>query len=295
MTRDIHAEITETIISKLETGALPWRKDWQDAGNGTPSMPRRANGEFYKGINVLLLWMTALEKGFSADQWMTFKQAKTAGGAVRKGERGTKIVFYKTLELEDENGEERKVPMARFYTVFNVQQIDGLPEDLRPDLFDSADDIDTGTRCDADLDAFFSATGAQILIDGSQPRYNTVTDCIHMPSAKQFESAAGYYGTLAHELTHWTGAKRRLDRFTNTVGKADYAFEELVAELGACFLTAAIGGAPDYDNSAAYIGSWLRALRDDKKFIFKAAAAAQRAVDFIQDAAAKGQGGKIAA
>lgn len=281
MARDTHQFITDAIVAKLENGVLPWRKDWT-SNDQSFSMPRRANGEFYKGINVLLLWIATMEKGFTADQWMTFKQAKAAGGHVRKGEKGTQIVFFKTLDVEDKNGESRVVPMARTYTVFNVQQIADLPCELTPDLF--GDDIDTGARSDEALEKFFSATGAKICIDGTSPCYRPASDSIHMPSVEKFETATAYYGTLAHEFVHWTGHKSRLDRLDMT-NKKGYAFEELVAELGACFLTAIVGGETDLDNSAAYIGSWLRALQNDKRYIFQAAAQAQKAVDFILEAA----------
>lgn len=279
MARDIHQDITDSIVAKLEEGALPWRKDWHGA---TLDMPRRANGEYYKGINVLLLWISAMTRGYTADQWMTFKQAKELGGAVRKGEKGTGIVFYKTLELEDDNGDKRKVPMARQYTVFNVQQIDGLPASYAAPV----DQVDTGARPVADIQAFFDAIPVNLVEDGTQPRYVPARDVVYMPPVHAFETAQGYYGTLAHELVHWTGHNSRLDRLGDADNRKEYAFEELVAELGACFTCAAVGGAPDLDNSAAYIGSWLRALKDDKKFIFKAAAAAQRAADYLMDAAA---------
>jgi antirestriction protein ArdC len=138
----------------------------------------------------------------------------------------------------------------------------------------------------ATADAFFAASGAQIINSGRNPCYIPALDQIHMPKLAAFETAAGYYATLAHELVHWTGHKSRLDRFTDTA-KTSYAFEELVAELGACFLLPGMGIAPDTANSAAYVQSWLRALRNDKKFIFQAASAAQKAVDFLGQCAAQ--------
>jgi antirestriction protein ArdC len=282
MTRpDIHQQITDQIIAHLETGTLPWHKDWS-GDKPAFTLPRRANGQYYQGINVLLLWMAAQARGFTADQWMTFKQAKAVGANVRKGERGTQIVYYSTVERENAEGQEVKIPFLKSYTVFNVQQIEGLPCDLTPDLF--GDDLDQGAQGDAALDAFFAATGARIVNDGTQPRYNPNTDTVHMPRVGQFETVAGYYGTLAHELIHWTGHKSRLDRF-NGAARSDYAFEELIAELGACFLCARVGADVNTANSAAYIGSWLRALRDDKRFIFKAASAAQKACDLIAELA----------
>lgn len=278
---DIHQQITDQIITHLETGVTPWHKDW----TGTKpafTLPRRANGEYYKGINVLLLWIAAETKGYSADQWMTFKQAKAVGANVRKGEKGTQIVYYSTFERENEFGQEEKIPFLKSYTVFNVQQIDGLRCEITPDMFPA--DPDTGAQADAALEAFFAATGARILNDGTNPCYRPASDTIHMPRIGQFDTAAGYYGTLAHELIHWTGHKSRLDRF-GAGGRSEYAFEELIAELGACFLCARVGADVNTENSAAYIGSWLKALRDDKKFIFKAASAAQKACDLVADLA----------
>lgn len=280
--RDIHQEITDQIIAHLEEGALPWRKDWSGTAP-TFTLPRRATGEYYQGINVLLLWIAAAKRGFTADQWMTFKQAKAAGANVRKGEKGTQIVFYSTVQRENDQGEAVNIPFLKSYTVFNVQQIDGLRCDITPDLFDGADDLPHDPR--ADLETFFAGTGARILNDGTQPRYNLATDCIHMPRLGQFETVQGYYGTLAHELIHWTGAKTRLDRF-GANSRKDYAFEELVAELGACFLCARLNLTPNTENSAAYIGSWLQALQNDKRFIFQAASAAQKACDYINTPAA---------
>lgn len=288
---DIHQEITNQIITCLEGGNLPWHKDWT-ADRPTFTLPRRANGEFYQGINVLLLWMAAHDRGYTADQWMTFKQAKAIGGNVRKGERGTRIVFYSTFERENELGQEEKIPFLKSYTVFNVQQIENLPCDLTPDMF--APDDETGPDPIAELEAFFAATGATILNDGTNPCYRPGTDTIHMPRVAQFETAQSYYGTLAHELIHWTGATSRLDRLRKA-GRSEYAFEELIAELGSCFLTARIGGEYNAENSAAYVGSWLKALQNDKKFIFRAASAAQKATDFALDCAAMGNSTAIAA
>ena len=285
MKRDVYQEITDAIVSQLEAGTLPWRKEWN---GGTAGLPLRANGKPYQGINVLVLWITASARGYTADRWMTFKQAKAAGGCVRKGERGTRVVYFDTFVKKDDDGVDHKIPFAKAYTVFNVQQIDGLPADLQPDLF--GDDFDSGARPVEEMERFYSAIPAHVVVDGSQPRYIPSVDRIHMPKLQQFETAGAYYGTLAHELVHWTGAKKRLDRLeTCNKRRGEYAFEELVAELGACFVTARAGGTPDYDNSAAYIASWLKALRDDKKAIFQAASAAQKAADYLVEAAEVGQ------
>jgi len=270
MTRDLQREITDEIISAMENGCAPWSPDWK--GSTRLDLPTRANGELYRGINVLVLWASAAKKGYGANRWMTYKQAAELGGQVRRGERGTTVVKYGTFKRENAEGDTETGRYLRRYAVFNVQQIDCLPEGL---AHDPAAQIDTGARSIPELEQFYNSIGATIRIDGSQPRYVPSQDAIYMPLVQQFETAHGFYGTLAHELTHWTGHKRRLDRL-NTTNKEGYAFEELVAELGACFLTTQAGGVRNTESSAAYIQSWLQALRNDKKYIFRAAAKAQR-------------------
>lgn len=276
MTRDIHQQITDQIVTAIEAGAAPWRQDWT-ATKGGSIMPTRSTGEAYNGINVLVLWCEREAKGFTGNQWMTFKQALALGGCVRKGEKGSQVVYASTFEKEREDGEKDRIPFMKAYTVFNVDQIDDLPASYYPV---NGDQIDTGARAVEELEAFFAATGATIKNSGRNPCYMPQADEIHMPVVSQFETAAAYYGTLAHELIHWTGATPRLDRdmkYNTTEGRA---FEELIAEIGACFLCAHIGATPDRDNSAAYVASWLKALKSDKRFIFRAASQAQRAADY---------------
>ncbi|MEO0380920.1 MAG: zincin-like metallopeptidase domain-containing protein [Pseudomonadota bacterium] len=276
--RDIHQEITDKIIKELEAGTPPWKRGWTKKTGGLSGLPLRVTGQPYAGINVLLLWGAAADAGYSAPHWMTFKQAKELGGCVRKGERGTGIVFFSTFIREDDNGEDQKIGFLKNYTVFNVEQIDGLPEKW---TWTGTDEIDEGTRPVEDVQAFFDNTGAAIGHGGNRAFYSKRSDSITMPPIKAFHSAQDYYGTLAHELIHWTGADHRLERLKNTAEKdQDYAFEELVAELGACFLCAHIGCETNLPNSASYIGGWLKRLRDDKRFIFRAATAAQKATEY---------------
>jgi antirestriction protein ArdC len=281
MKYDVAQMVTDKIIAAMERGTAPWSPEWQGV-NAKLHMPRRANGEYYRGINVLMLWITAHECAYSADQWMTYKQAKDLGGQVRKGEKGAPVIKYGTFEKERDNGEKDSIPFLKSYSVFNVQQIDGLPAEYYPA---DALQIDTGARSIPALEAFYGSRPARVLNDGTQPRYVPSTDAIHMPHVQQFETAESYYGTLAHEMIHWTGHKSRLDRFAKFSRREDYAFEELIAELGACFVTARVGGDRGTDRSAAYIGAWLEALRNDKKYIFKAAARAAEATDYLIDAA----------
>lgn len=272
---DHYQAVTDRVIAALESGTAPWQKDWH--GSGGMAAPLRHNGEAYRGINVLLLWIAAMEKGYSAPTWMTFKQAKALGACVRKGEKGTPVVYFNVFEKEDSaTGETKKIPFLKGYTVFNVEQIDGLPESFYPESMS----IDTGARAIDEMENFFAATGANIVTRGNQPCYRPASDTIEMPRIEQFNSPHAYYGTLAHETIHWTGHASRLDRL-NSSAKEDYAFEELIAELGSLFVCTQIGAIPNFDNSAAYLNSWLAALRNDKRFIFKAATAAQNATDYI--------------
>ncbi|HAZ7997347.1 TPA: DUF1738 domain-containing protein [Escherichia coli] len=285
---DLYQHVTDRIIASIEAGTPAWRKPWTGEA-ATMQMPLRSNGEAYRGINVVMLWLTAAEKGYRSAYWFTYRQAKKLGGQVRKGEKGSTVVKFGTVEREDEQtGEEKKIPYLKGYTVFNADQIDGLPEQYHAAPAEAARDL--GTAADPELDAFFAATGADIRTS-SEPRayYNPTGDYIHMPPIATFHSAAGYYATLAHEATHWTGHKSRLDRFSRFSDRKSYAFEELIAEIGNCMLCASLGLIPDFDQSAAYVQSWLRALKDDKRLIFKAATEAQKAADLLQENAANFQ------
>jgi len=257
---DVYSHVTNQIIAQVEAGTPPWRKPWT-GGGASVSLPERFNGEAYRGINILILWATAMAKDYSSARWMTFNQARQLGGQIRKGEKSATVVKYGTVEREDENGEERQISYAKAYRVFNADQIVGLPAEfyIWPDP-----PCDLGTVSDPALEAFFAATGAQI-DSTEEPRayYNIKTDCIHMPPIATFHRVAGYYGTLAHEVTHWTGAAKRLDRLGRFNDRKAYAFEELVAEIGNCMLCAQIGVEPEFDQSAAYVEGWLEAMKED--------------------------------
>ena len=279
-----HQHITDQIIAAIEAGCPPWRKPWTGGARGA-ALPLRHNGEPYRGINILVLWSVASAKGYVSARWLTFKQAKDLGGAVRKGEKSTTVVKFGTIEREDEDGNLRSVPFTRAYRVFNADQIDALPADyyIAPEP-----PRDLGTEPDAALDAFFAATGARIdTTDEPRAFYDIRRDRIHMPPIATFHDAGGYYGTLAHEMTHWTGAASRLDRFERFADRKAYAFEELVAEIGNCLLCASLGLTPDCQQSGAYIAGWLAAMKEDNRAIFRAAAEAQKAADFLL---AAGQG-----
>lgn len=279
---DVYQEITNQIIDAMESGTPPWRKPWTGDSAGFV-LPKRANGEMYKGINVLVLWMMAEKRGYTSENWFTYRQAKEAGGLVRKGEKSATVIYYNTVIAEDDQGEEKTIPFAKAYRVFNADQIDGLAEEFyqKP-----AEPRDLGTTADPELDAFFASIGSNIVTsEKPEAYYAPADDFIHMPPIETFYSANEYYGVLSHEHIHWTGSQKRLERIEKYQKKADYAFEELIAEIGSCMLCAQIGVTPQFDQSAAYIECWLTALKDDKRFIFKAASAAQKATDYLLEAA----------
>ncbi|MES2033710.1 MAG: zincin-like metallopeptidase domain-containing protein [Pseudomonadota bacterium] len=281
---DLYATVTAQIIADLERGVRPWTRPWEAAHAAGPvSRPLRHTLEPYSGINVLLLWSRSMVSGFEAPIWMTFRQALSLGGHVRKGEHGETVVYANriTRTEDDPNGEdvERSIPFLKAYTVFNIAQIDGLPERFAGPV---KEPLPAQHRIAA-ADAFFAATGAGIRHGGDSAFYSPAVDQVTMPPFERFSDPEAYYATLAHECTHWTGHRSRLDRDqTGRFGSPDYAREELVAELGAAFLCADMGLAltPRADH-AAYIDHWLKALSDDRRLIFAAAAQAQRACDLL--------------
>lgn len=289
--RDIHQEVTDRIIEIMETGTKPWVHPWLKAGQGA-AFPLRHNGEKYRGMNVLLLWATAMEKGYRSPFWMTFKQALEYGACVRKGERGTMVIKYGTV-LKDEDGatvkvgqgddEARRIGYLRSYTVFNAQQIDGLAPSFYPPENDDASEPVAAPILD--LETYFGGVGAKIETTETNPCYVPALDVIRMPPIGQFTSSIEYYSTLSHELVHWCSVPRRLDIESKMKGRAAYSFNELTAELASVFIMGNLGIVPDIENSAAYLKSWLAGLRDDKKFIFEAASLAQRAADYIDERA----------
>lgn len=282
---DIYARITNQIVAALETGVKPWTQPWNAAHAAGPvSRPLRHNGQPYSGINVLTLWCSAMERRYTAPIWMTFKQAIELGGFVRKGEKGSPVVYANTIirteEGEGGEDEERAIPFLKAYTVFNVEQIEGLPAHCHAP---ANADPNPDARILA-ADSFFAATGADIRHGGGSAFYVPSADFIQMPAFEAFRDAHGYYATLAHECTHWTRHASRLDREfgRERFGDAGYAREELVAELGAAFLCADLGlRLEDREDHAAYIASWVKVLKDDRRAIFSAAAHAQRAAEFL--------------
>lgn len=240
--QDVYTRITAQIVADLEKGVRPWVKPWNaEHAAGRITRPLRHNGQPYSGINILSLWMSATVQNFAAPIWMTFRQALELDAHVRKGEKGWLVVYANSItrtEHDDKTGEdvEREIPYMKGYTVFNVEQIDGLPEIYHAKAESTLDPV---ARIDH-AEKFLHATGAKIAHGGTRAYFSLSTDAVQMPPFESFRDADSYYATLAHELTHWTSSKNRLDRDFggHCFGSNAYAQEELVAELGAAFLCA---------------------------------------------------------
>lgn len=290
---DVYARITDRIVADLERGVRPWVRPWNAANAaGRITRPLRYNGMPYQGINVVLLWSEAVSRGFASSTWMTFKQSLELGGHIRKGETGTMVVYAnKIIKTEtDDKGDdvERTVPFLRAYTVFCVDQIDGLPDQYYTSVAPST----PPERRLAHADAFFANTGATIRHGGDKAYYAPSLDLIQMPPFESFRDAESYTATLAHECVHWTAPAHRVNRDLSRYAKdrSERAREELIAELGACFLSADLGVVPELEpraDHASYLASWLEVLSNDKRFIFSAAAHAQRAVTYLHDLQSK--------
>jgi antirestriction protein ArdC len=244
----------------------------------------RAGGIPYRGVNVLMLWAAAMEKGYNCPLWLTYKQAAELGGQVRKGEKGSLVVYANTFTKTgtDEQGAETEteIPFMKGYTVFNAEQIDGLPAHFYATVPPLNNEI---MRLEA-AERFFANTKATLQHGGNRAFYSPDRDIVQMPELQTFRDAESFYGTLAHETIHWTRHPSRLDRDLGRkrFGDAGYAIEELVAEIGAAFLCADLGITPETrDDHAAYIASWLKVLKNDKRAIFTAASHAQKAADYL--------------
>ena len=289
MSQKIYDLITDRIITLLEKGVIPWRKPW-DAASGAPR--NLVSGKAYRGINAMLL----CSLGFNSPWFVTFNQAKALGGAVKKGAHGFPVVFWKFLEAstapeddEEQAGGRDRVPLLRYYTVFNLEQTEGITAGkipaAEPRHFDP---IEACERIVAEMPQrpeIRHTTEARAY-------YRPSTDTVTMPLRESFHSAAEYFSTLAHELVHSTGAPSRLARKSledwAPFGTADYSREELVAEMGAGFLCAHAGiASATLENSAAYIQNWLQVLKDDRRAVIVAAGQAQKAADFILNQSAE--------
>lgn len=285
--RDIYQEITNRVIESIEQGVLPWVCEWNAEGGDFCLPVNFSTGEHYKGINIMLLWMAKHMGGFSSSHWMTYNQAKAKGGQVRRGEKGTGIIFYKTLTKEtdrfnSESGENEKdfIPMLRSFTVFNLDQINGVEAPEKVELTGGFNPLEEAEK-------ILIASGVKFNEGGVNAFYRYSTDEITMPDRERFTNASDYYATAFHELGHATEHKKRCDalRYESKLKRADYAFFEVRAELTACFTMAGLGlVGKNIDSHSSYIKGWLEVLKSDKKAIFKASAQAQKAHEWIEQA-----------
>jgi len=286
--RDVYSEVTDRIVAELEKGVMPWSKPWQGRGM---SRPLRVTGEPYRGINVLVLWMAAERAGYSNPVWMTYRQAAALGAHVRKGEKGTMVVFWqpkpKTAKAEAGNETDGETQaqtrlITRSFFVFNCDQIDDLPEKFQ--LAPPVERPDHQRIPEAD--AFIANTGMDLRFGGDMAFYRPSQDYVQMPDFDTFDTVADYYCTLNHEAIHWTKDAKRLDRDLGRSrwGDEGYAMEELVAELGSAYLAADLSfSVKPRAGHASYIANWLNVLKDDKKAIFTAASLAEKAVKFLHE------------
>ena len=280
--RDYRQEVTDDIIRLLEEGTAPWQKPWA-AGEAGRMPYNPSTNKPYRGGNVLALMVAGMRKGYADPRWMTYKQAADKGWQVRKGEKAAQVEFWEVKPERDENGEDddrqRARMVHRVYSVFNAQQIDGIPPVVITPR-ESWQVCEAGER-------ILAGSGAEIRYGGDRAYYRRDTDHIQLPPRECFADAPGFYGTATHELIHWTGSDKRLNRETLTKSRGynpqdeHYAREELIAEIGSMMLAAETGIPHDPGQHAAYVDSWLRSLRKDKNEIFRAASAASKAADYV--------------
>ncbi len=281
----MYARVTERILLSLENGVVPWRRPWQlstDSAGNRLWQPRNAITErVYRGVNILLLGLTE----YADPRWLTFQQAKAAGGTVRKGEKGTEIIFWKVLDQQDDKGRISQMPLLRTFHVFNITQIDGL---TLPSLTPAASEPtkqEPNTAAEMLIANFLDKP--QVVHGGDRACYTPCFDLVSMPFPAQFENSEAFYGTLFHEFVHATGHASRLDRagISGSAGEPRtverYGREELIAEMGAAFLCAEAGIDARLPQSAAYLQNWMTAIKADPKAVIVAAGAAQKAADFI--------------
>jgi antirestriction protein ArdC len=278
MERPIDA-LLETFIAMLEAGTPPWRQPWSDGAAG--SLPLRADGAPFSGSNCWILASTAAMCGRSSPHWFTFKQALEIGAPVRKGEKGQHVVLFKTRSIDEEIGdgesESRTLRYLRAYTVFNGDQLEGLP-----DRFRGAPPLDETLREEM-RDEVIDAIPAEVIYGGSKAYYSPADDRIRMPPPEVFETPADARATLLHEIGHWSGHASRLDReFGKRFGDDAYAFEEIVVEMAAALLALHLQSPPaPLETHASYLGSWVKILKQRPGALIEASGHAQRAVDFL--------------
>ena len=290
MKKDIYKEVTDNIIEALEQVDI---QDYKEPFAQLTSQMRPINpmtSSKYNGINILILWIIQMKHGYLSNEWGTFKQWKEKGANVKKGEKSTTIIFYKRVEKKDndnkDDDESKYYNLLKSYNVFNADQVEGYEPTtgLENGNFGKVGVIE-------EIEKFVSDSGAKVVPNQDTAYFNFSEDSIGMPNKDVFYETSqtateNYYAVLLHELTHWTGGNKRLDReqvgFKSGNNCDKYAFEELIAELGSAFLCSQFGiKQHGYEDHAIYLKSWLKALKSDKKYIFKAAAQAQKAVDYL--------------
>jgi antirestriction protein ArdC len=299
---NLYSEITDKIIAELEAGRVPWVQPWGTAAANAPlGLPKNASTDRqYSGINVLLLWGAVIERGFSGQSWLTFRQALSLGGNVRKGERGTTVVYADRFVPEDEKRRAREtgedaqaIPFLKRFTVFNTDQCENLPEDVAT----AAPPVPTGL-IEPRVEALIAATGIDFRIGGNRAFYVPAYDYVQVPPPQAYFEPINWHRTALHEMGHATGHTSRLGRdFSGSFGTKKYAFEELIAEINAAFCCASLGITPTVRH-ADYIASWLDVLREDDRAIVRAASQAGKAADwllaFAPDAAATSRDRRVA-
>lgn len=283
--RSLYEEITGQIIAELEAGRVPWVQPWGRIEDG-PSlgMPlNAATGRRYSGINILILWGAVFARGYASQAWLTFRQAQALGGSVRRGERGVTVVYADRFTPQEERrrasevgDEARSIAFLKRFTVFSVEQCDGLPDDL----ITPAPTAEVSSTL-PEVEAVIRRSCADMRLGGDRAFYAPTLDYIQVPRPEAFFDPVNWHRTALHELGHWSGASHRLARdLTGQFGSAQYAREELVAEMSAAFTCASLGVTPTVRH-ADYIGDWLQVLRDDDRAIVRAASAASKAADYL--------------
>ena len=270
----IYETVTNQIIAELEAGAIPWTKPWKSSGKSIGIMPTNAvTGRSYSGINIPILWHSASSCGYDRHAWLTYRQAQEKGAQVRKGEKATMVVFTKRI-VRGEDDERATHSMLKSFFVFNVAQIDGLPQEPvveRPEI-----------ERHQGVEAFIKATKADIRHGGDRACYVPSLDFINLPEIWQFKNVESYYATALHEAGHWSGHASRLNRdLTNRFRTRAYAAEELIAELCAAFLCAHLDIKGELRH-AGYVQDWISLLRDDKRAFFTASSKASEAANHLR-------------
>ena len=279
----LYQEITGTIIAELEQGRVPWVQPWANVGAPLGLPKNAATGRAYSGINILILWCAVAERGFTGQNWLTFRQALKIGAHVKKGEKGTTVVYadrfvpYRERTRAAETGDEPEaIPFLKRFTVFNADQCADLPADLAPAPQPLAENLVL-----PQAEALIRATGADIRIGGNRAFYIPSADTIQVPPPSSYFEPINWHRTVCHELGHWAGAAHRLNRdLSGCFGSASYAREELVSEMTGAFVCAALSIVPTVRH-ADYLGAWLDVLREDNRAIIRAASAASKAADYL--------------